>query len=156
MLRSTILQSRLARVCLVAGLYFIGDFVLNRFVLGENGWQIFWPLNGISIALLLMQPRHHWWPFLVATIGSAESAEYLTGTPFALVVVEGLANTAEILLGALLLPAFTDLEAWLQKPRLYPRFAVAVLIGPLLSSVINTVGVVFVQGHAFLPTLLDF
>jgi diguanylate cyclase (GGDEF)-like protein len=156
MLRSTILHPRFKRLCLVGGLYFGGALALDKFVLGENGWQIFWPLNGISIALLLMQPRRQWWSFLVAAIVPSQLADYLTATPGPVVVVEGLSNVAEILLGARLLPAFTDLETWLQAPRLYPRFAMAALLGPLLSSAINTVIVVLVQGQAFLPTFLDF
>jgi diguanylate cyclase (GGDEF)-like protein len=156
MLRSTILHSRLARLCLIAGIYFVGDFALNKLVLGENGWQIFWPLNGISIALLLTQPRHQWASFLATTVVASGCADYLTGTPAAVVVIEGLGNTAEMLLGALLLPTFIDLETWLQAPRLYPRFATAVLGGPLLSSAVNTIAVAYIQGQAFLPTFLDF
>ena len=156
MLRSTILHSRLLRMCLIGCLYFCGELALDKVVLGENGWQIFWPVNGITIALLLMRPRSEWGPLLVAAIVPPQIADYLTATPFPVVVVEGLTNAGEVLLGAQLLPAFTDLETWLQTPRLYPRFAMAVLIGPVLASAFNAISVVVVQGHAFLPTFLDF
>ena len=43
----------------VAGCYFVADNLLNKIALGD-GWQIFWPLNGITIALLIMRPRSDW------------------------------------------------------------------------------------------------
>ena len=33
----------------VAGFYFVADNLLNKVALAD-GWQIFWPLNGVTVA----------------------------------------------------------------------------------------------------------
>ena len=45
-------------------------------------------------------------------------------------------SVLEVGLSAALLPPFLDLESWLGMPRLYPRFAAAVLVGPAVSGVL--------------------
>jgi len=144
------------QLCITALLYFTADYALNALVLGEHGWQIFWPLNGLTIALLLARPRGEWVSFLAATQVPIACAEYLTGTPGFWVLLDGFSETVEVLLGGLLLPGFTDLETWLREPRLYPRFSMAVLIGPLLASAVAAAGFSINRGDPFLSTLLDF
>ena len=50
---STVSSARLALV--VAAAYFVADTLMNKIALGD-GWEIFWPLNGITIAMLTMRP----------------------------------------------------------------------------------------------------
>ena len=45
----------------------------------------------------------------------------------------------EVLLSALLLPAFSTLDQWLRKPRLFYRFATALAVGPGVSGVMAAV-----------------
>lgn len=41
---------------MLAVLYALADVAMNQFAL-KDGWTILWPLNGVTIALLLMRPR---------------------------------------------------------------------------------------------------
>ena len=61
---SAVSSARLALV--VAAAYFVADTLMNKIALGD-GWEIFWPLNGITIALLIMRPRSSW-PLLLAAV----------------------------------------------------------------------------------------
>ena len=47
------------QAAVIACAYFVADAVLNKIALGD-GWQIFWPLNGVTIALLISRPRREW------------------------------------------------------------------------------------------------
>ncbi len=40
-------------------IYLAADVLLNTFAFSD-GWTIVWPLNGITVALLLMRPRSAW------------------------------------------------------------------------------------------------
>jgi len=130
--------------------------LLNRFVLGANGWEVFWPLNGVTIALLLMQPRRRWLPFLLMIELSVAAGEYLSGESLSLVPIDFLATSFEIVVAALLLPAFRDLESWLREPRIYARFLVAVVFCPVLASVIaSALAAELTRGYPFLATLIS-
>jgi len=118
----------------VAGLYFGADVVLNKIALGD-GWQSFWPLNGVTIALLIQRPRKDWPWLLTAVALGTGVGEYLDGNSFPSTVLQRLLSMAEVTLGASLLPPFTSLGRWLSRPGLYARFLAAVLIGPALTGV---------------------
>lgn len=146
----------LVQTCSIALLYFGADVVLNAFVLGVHGWEVFWPLNGVTIALLLTQPRRRWLPLLAAIEISTATAEYSFGESGVLVLVDVLIFSTETLFGAMMLPAFRDLESWLHEPRIYPRFLVAAVIGPLLATVLDSaLGALLTRGNPFLPSLLN-
>jgi diguanylate cyclase (GGDEF)-like protein len=148
-------SSRVAQICRIAVLYFAADVVLNTLILGADGWEIFWPLNGITIAVLLMRPRRQWPLFLFTMTVATACAELVCGTGLALVAVYSLAAALEIVLAALLLPLFSDLETWMREPQLHPRFSLAVLGSPLLAAGLAAGGVVVLQGKSFLPTLFQ-
>jgi diguanylate cyclase (GGDEF)-like protein len=148
-------RSRVGQLCLIAILYFVADIVLNTFILGKDGWEIFWPLNGITIAVLLMRPRGEWPLFLLTMTVSSACAELLCGTALSLVVLYSFAAILEIVLAALLLPPFRDLETWMREPRLYPRFSLAVLGPPLLAAAFAAAGIVVIQGTSFLAAMLE-
>jgi diguanylate cyclase (GGDEF)-like protein len=119
----------------VAGFYFVADNVLNKFALGD-GWQIFWPLNGVTIALLIMRPRTDW-PLLLAAVAlGTGSAEYLDDNPLGSTILQRCLSVLEVSLSAALLPRFSGLESWLRSPGLYPRFAAAVIAGPAVSGLL--------------------
>jgi diguanylate cyclase (GGDEF)-like protein len=119
----------------VAGFYFVADNFLNQFALGD-GWQIFWPLNGITIALLIMRPRRDW-PLLLAAVAlGTGGGEYVDGNPLWSTLLQRCLSVLEVALSASLLPRFVSLESWLRSPRLYPRFAAAVIVGPAISGLL--------------------
>jgi hypothetical protein len=115
-------------VC-TAILYFVADVLLNKVALGD-GWQIFWPLNGVTIALLVSHPRARWPALLAAVSIGTGAGEYLDGNAFSSMLVQRALSVLEVYVSASLLPRFHSLETWLRQPRLYPRFAAAVVTGP--------------------------
>jgi diguanylate cyclase (GGDEF)-like protein len=120
------------RALAIAAAYFIADTLLNKFALGD-GWAIFWPLNGITIALLIRKPRREWPLLLGAVALGTGGGEFLDGNSLGSTVVQRAFSVFEVAVSAALLPPFTNLDSWLSQPRLYPRFAAAVLVGPLVS-----------------------
>lgn len=51
-------------------IYVVTDVALNVFAFAD-GWTIIWPLNGVTVALLLMRPRSSWpWMILGIEIGT--------------------------------------------------------------------------------------
>jgi diguanylate cyclase (GGDEF)-like protein len=130
---SAVSSARLALT--VAATYFIADTLLNKVALGD-GWEIFWPLNGVTIALLVMRPRANW-PLLLAAVALGTGlGEYLDDNSLISTVVQRAFSVLEVSLSAALLPPFVSLDTWLPKPGLYPRFAAAVLVGPVVSGVL--------------------
>lgn len=123
------------RTLAIAVAYFLADTLLNKFALGD-GWTIFWPLNGVTIALLIRRPRREWPLLLGAVTVGTGSGEFMDGNSLTSALVQRAFSVFEVSVSAAFLPPFTRLETWLRQPRLYPRFAAAVLVGPLVSGVI--------------------
>lgn len=140
---------------LLAFVYCTADIALNT-VLGGGGGAVFWPLNGLTAALLLIQPRRRWVGIITIVGISTMLGEYLSGSDRILFLVGLLSYVPEVLLPALLLPAFTNLESWLGAPRLYVRFTVAVLLGPLFAATVYSTGYRVFGAVPFLTTFLDF
>ncbi len=127
--------SRRRRALAVAGCYFAADTLLNKIALGD-GWQIFWPLNGVTIALLITRPRSAW-PLLLAAVSLGTGlGEFLDGNSLGSTLAQRALSVLEVCLSALALPVFSDLESWLSKTGLYARFALAVSMGPAVSGVL--------------------
>jgi integral membrane sensor domain MASE1 len=132
----------------VAGFYFVADNVLNQFALGD-GWQIFWPLNGITIALLITRPRKDW-PLLLAAVAlGTGGGEYVDDNPLGSTLLQRCLSVLEVALSASLLPRFVSLESWLRSPGLYPRFAAAVIVGPAVSGLLAAAYFHWVEAKPF-------
>jgi diguanylate cyclase (GGDEF)-like protein len=132
------------RALVIVGAYFVVDAVLNKIALGD-GWQIFWPLNGVTIALLISRPRREWALLLAAVALGTGVGEFFDDNPLVSTLVQRSLSVMEVTLSASLLPPFVDLESWLGMPRLYPRFAAAVLVGPAVSGVLAAFYFYFTQ-----------
>ena len=155
LLKAAAASELVRRASLLAIVYCAADIALNK-VLGGGGGAMFWPLNGLTAALLLTQPRGSWAAIITIVNVSSTVGEYLSGSDRILLVMGLLANVSEVLLAAVLLPAFTNLESWLRAPRLWVRFAVAVLVGPLFAATVYAAGYRVFGAVPFLPTFLDF
>lgn len=136
----------------IACAYFIADTVLNKIALGD-GWTIFWPLNGVTIALLISRPRRQWWLVLVAVALGTGVGEFIDDNSLISTIVQRAFSVLEVTLSAALLPAFLDLESWLGMPGLYPRFAAAVFVGPLVSGVLAALYFHFTESTPLLSAL---
>jgi len=137
------------QAAVIAVAYFVADTLLNKIALGD-GWQIFWPLNGVTIALLISRPRRQWvWMLAAIELGTGVG-EFIDNNSLASEVVQRALSVLEVTLSAALLPPFIDLESWLGMPRLYPRFAAAVLVGPVVSGVLAALWFYFTQSTPLL------
>ncbi len=117
-----------------AVLYAAVDIALNSSGFSQ-GWTILWPLNGITIALLLRRPRREWAAILLGVGVGTGIGEWQDHNTIASEIWLRLFSVTELFLTAWLLPAFTDLNTWLRKPRIFRRFAIALMVGPGVSGV---------------------
>jgi len=112
--------------------YCVAVMAVNFFAFSD-GWTLVWPLNGITIALMIRQPRARWWSMLLGIEIGTAIADCLDGMAFWFEAAQRVCSVSEVLLSACLLPPFQKLEDWLQEPRLSRRFVAALLLGPGLS-----------------------
>ena len=135
---------------LFAVIYAAADIALNRFGFSD-GWTILWPLNGITISILLGRRRSDWAPIMAGVALGAGFGECLDNNTVGMEVWLRAFSVTEVVLSALLLPAFTTLDEWLRKPRIFLRFAAALVIGPGVSGLMAAALFHFVQHQRFLP-----
>jgi diguanylate cyclase (GGDEF)-like protein len=129
--------------------YFLIDVALNEFAF-TNAWTIIWPLNGVTVALLLMRPRSQWpWMLLGIEIGTG-AGELFDHNPALMEVGQRLCSATEVLVSAWLLPPFVTLERWLRTPRIFVRFSAALLLGPGIAGLMAAALFHYTQGQSFL------
>ncbi len=145
--RAWLLPAKWAAGC--ALLYALADIALNRFAFSD-GWTILWPLNGITIALLLMQPRFRWLPILVGVALGTGIGECLDGNAVTLELWLRVISVTEVVISASLLPAFSSLEVWLRTPKLFQRFVASLLLGPGISGVLAALVFQHLEGRPYL------
>jgi diguanylate cyclase (GGDEF)-like protein len=117
--------------------YFCADWALNKFAF-SSGWTILWPLNGVTIALLLRNPRRSWPPILLGVAIGTGIGEYLDDPAVNAVTLEiwqRLFSVAEVAISASLLPPFVSLDRWLRTRRVFARFVAALIVGPIISGI---------------------
>jgi len=131
---------------------------LNKFGF-SNGWTILWPLNGVTIALLIMRPRSEWPSMLIGIEIGAGFGEHFDNSVVNSLgpeIVQRLMSLVEVVVSAAFLPAFSSLEPWLQKPRIFPRFVAGLLIGPTVSGVLAAVYFHALNGQGFVSAFDDW
>lgn len=115
----------------------------------DLGQAIWWPTNGLALALMLRTDRSRWATILVGILLGSWIGGIHHGWPVSSRIVNFAANSVGPMLGALALPQFKRLEDWLQEPRLVFRYVVfALVLAPLLSATIYASNT-----HFFLPGL---
>jgi diguanylate cyclase (GGDEF)-like protein/PAS domain S-box-containing protein len=108
------------------------DGLLSRFALLDNSWAVFWPLNGVTTALLLSKKRKAW-PLLLLFVCAATTISQALGSKdgWGEAAVDSLLNAVEVLVAASILPQFASLPQWLREKHLVLRFFLgAFLAGP--------------------------
>jgi len=130
-------------------IYALADIALNRFAF-TDGWTILWPLNGVTVALLVMSPRAKWLPILFGVAVGTGIGEYLDGNPIYFEIAQRLISLIEVILSALFLPSFSTLNAWLRKPRIFSRFVASLLLGPGISGILASILFHFAQHEPYL------
>jgi diguanylate cyclase (GGDEF)-like protein len=152
--RSTLVRS-VATILGYGAVYLLADSALNRFAF-SNGWTILWPLNGVTIALLIRRPRSAWPRMLLGIELGVGIGEYLDNNPLGSVIWQRLFSLAEVAISAAVLPAFSDLEQWLRQPRIFLRFIASLLLGPGISGVMAAVFFHVYAGQGYLSAFDDW
>jgi diguanylate cyclase (GGDEF)-like protein len=140
--RRSLLQSladALALACLVFLMEELMDYVG---FFNSHGQAIWWPTNGLALALLVRTDRSRWPAILAGVLMGSWAGTLLHGYPISSWIVNAIANSIGPLLAALNLPRFKKLEDWLQQPHLVVRFvAFALVLAPALSATIYAANV---------------
>jgi diguanylate cyclase (GGDEF)-like protein len=100
-----------------------------------DGWAIYWPYDGIALALLLITERRRWPWIIGGFVVAFARSEVLAHDPFSEALLDISCNLVELLLSAFFLPPFRGLKRWMMEPHLALRFTFfAILLGPALTS----------------------
>ncbi len=136
-LSRTDFAGRCFSLALLFSIVFLLEKQLPSIAFLDQGWAIWWPTNGITLALLLISRRVHW-PFILCTIALATSfAQPLVQHSPSFLITSTIADMVEVIIPALMLPRFYTLSGWLQKPSLVWRFILsATLLGPACSTLL--------------------
>ena len=141
---------RTARMVLgYTAVYVIVVIALNRFAFSA-AWNIVWPLNGVTVGLLLMSPRSQWAWMLVGIELGTGLGDSIDGFPLWMKFFDRGCSAMEVLICALMLPRFTALDQWLRTPGLFWRFLGALVVGPGLTGLINAWGYHRASGDPFI------
>lgn len=118
----------------------------------STGVAVWWPAAGLSVLLALVQPRHRMPQVLLLVLGVTILANVASGRPWAMSVMFGVANAAEVaVIGAILFAPTRRFE--LSSLRAGLRFVVAMAAGAAVAGVLAAVGVVLIERGDLWPTL---
>lgn len=131
-------------------IYAVVDIFLNKMAFSQ-GWMIFWPLNGVTVAVLLRRPTRQWLPILLGVALGTGIGECLDGNSLSLELWLRPISILEVFLCAWLLPDFSDLANWLSRRYLFLRFCAAVVLGPGISGILAALVFERMQHQHFLP-----
>jgi diguanylate cyclase (GGDEF)-like protein/PAS domain S-box-containing protein len=107
------------------------DSIVTKFALLDHSWAVFWPLNGVTTALLLSKKRKAW-PLLLFFVTCATTISQALGPDgWREAAIDSLLNAVEVLIAASILPQYANLAQWLREKHLIARFFLgAFLLGP--------------------------
>ncbi len=108
--------------------------LFDRALPSTDGWAIYWPYDGIALALLLITNRRRWPWILGGVVLAFVRGERNAHDPLSEALIDISCNLVETLLSACLLPPFRSLRRWMMEPHLALRFTLfAILLGPALT-----------------------
>ena len=112
--------------------------LVNRFALLDHSWAVFWPVNGVIVALLLSKQRRAWPLLLFSILCGTTISQTLIGGGWRSAAIGAGMNAIEVLIAASILPQFSNLPQWLREPHLVYRFLLgAFVLGPGASGLLS-------------------
>jgi len=142
------------RVAALVGLgYYAGAHIGLALTFAPVPVSVLWPPNSLLLAALILTPRRWWWAALAGAFPAHLLAELQGGVPFTMVLCWFASNTAEAVLGAVFVRAFSD-DRGLRTLRSVIAFCFAAVAAPFLSSFLDAALVQLVGwGNADFATL---
>jgi diguanylate cyclase (GGDEF)-like protein len=145
--RVSLLQSCTEALGLACAVFLMEESMNYVGFFSEQGQAIWWPTNGLALALMVRLERSRWFAILAGILLGSWIGGIRHGWPVSSRIVNAVANSVGPLLAALALPHFKRLEDWLQEPRLALRYVLfALLLAPAVSATIYAL-----TAHIFLP-----
>ena len=144
-----------ALLLVVAAAHAAGTAVVYQLHHVTSAGEVFFPAAGATVAVLLLAPRR-WWPIvLAATFASELAADLILGEVALTAVGSALANTAEPVLGAVLVSRLAGGCPRLSRRRDLAAFVLgAAVAGPALGALIGAAATRFTHPHG--PFLMVF
>jgi diguanylate cyclase (GGDEF)-like protein len=147
--RESVLQSCAEALALACAVFLMEESMNYIGFFDAQGQAIWWPTNGLALALLLRTDRSRWATILIGILLGSWVSGIRHGWPVSSRILNFFANSIGPMLCALVLPRFRRLEDWLQQPRLVLRYSVfSLVLAPVLSASIYATNARF-----FLPGL---
>lgn len=133
--RGSLLQSCAESLGLACAVFLMEESMNYVGFFSEQGQAIWWPTNGLALALMVRLERSRWFTILAGVLLGSWIGGIRHGWPVSSRIVNAVANSIGPLLAAFALPHFKRLEDWLQEPRLVFRYVLfALLLAPALSA----------------------
>ncbi len=126
--------------------------IIEAVAFGYPTGSVFWPGAGLTLGVLAMMPRERW-PALLAGVFVAEIVVDLTiPVSFGAALIWAVANTAEPLVGALLLTRAGRLDGLPTVSAMLRFVLVAVVVGPLVGATLGATAAAVTDTAPFWPT----
>lgn len=142
-------------ILIFAVCYFCADYSLNKFAF-SSGWTILWPLNGVTVALLLRRRRRDWPAILIGVAIGAGLGEHFDDNTLTSEVWLRAFSLLEVLISALLLPSFKTLDRWLRTPHIFYRFVASLVLGPGISGILAAIYFHYTQQQSYFLAFNDW
>lgn len=135
--RGSLLQSSAESLGLACAVFLMEESMNYVGFFSDQGQAIWWPTNGLALALMVRLERSRWLSVLAGVLLGSWVGGMRHGWPVSSRIVNAVANSIGPLLAAFALPHFERLEDWLQESRLVFRYVLfALLLAPALSATI--------------------
>jgi two-component system sensor kinase FixL len=127
----------LLRVAVLTGLgYYAGVRIGMALTFAPVPVAILWPPNSLLLSALVLTPRRWWWAALAGAFPAHLLAELQGGVPIAMALGWFATNTAEAVIGALILVRFSDARG-LRTLRSVIAFWLAAVVAPFVTSFLD-------------------
>jgi diguanylate cyclase (GGDEF)-like protein len=121
---------------LVSVIVVILEALMMRYGFISSGQSVWWPTNGLALALLLRAERRQWPLVLSCVLLGSFLGQVYWHFPLLTDLINLTSNGLAPLLCAFFLPHFEKLEDWMQQPNLVTRFVLfALVLAPIFSGI---------------------
>lgn len=134
----TTLMQQIRLALLVFAGYYLGARLGLALTFLPNPISVLWPPNAVLFAALLLRPPREWWLLFGAALPAHLLAEMQGGVPLSMVLCWFLSNSAEALIGAVLVTRFVAAPLSFERLASVAVFVCAAGLAAFLSSFVDS------------------